>query len=80
MPMPMGDDPSQSCFTWDNWYEEGHTKSCQENYDLTPAYDFALDYFGGRDVNLDWSSISNIIFSNGNYDPWSMGGVNEDVL
>lgn len=29
MPMPIGDDPSQSCFTWDNWYEKGHTDFCK---------------------------------------------------
>jgi len=80
MPMPMGDDPAQSCFSWENWWKQGHTDFCMKEYGLTPQYDFALDFFGGRDVNLDWSHYSNIIFSNGDLDPWHAGGVKEDVM
>jgi len=80
MPMPMGDDPAQSCFSWENWWKQGHTDFCKKEYNLTPQYDFALDFFGGRDVNLDWSHYSNIIFSNGDLDPWHAGGVTEDVM
>lgn len=47
---------------------------------MKPRYDWALDYFGGRNLNLDWSTTSNIIFSNGEYDPWQAGGVLDDVL
>jgi lysosomal Pro-X carboxypeptidase len=28
MPMPQGDDPSQSCFTWVNWDEAAFTAQC----------------------------------------------------
>ena len=27
-PMPMGDDPAQSCFTWDNWDKDAFTTMC----------------------------------------------------
>ena len=47
---------------------------------MTPQYDWALDYFGGRDVTKDFASSSNIIFSNGNLDPWHAGGVLEDTM
>ena len=79
-PMPQGDDPSQSCFTWVNWDEDDHTKHCQSTYNMTPQYDWALDYFGGRDVAKDFQSSSNIIFSNGNLDPWHAGGVLDNVM
>jgi hypothetical protein len=47
---------------------------------MSPRYDWALDYFGGRNVHEDWAQTSNIIFSNGDLDPWHAGGVLEDVL
>ncbi len=42
-------------------------------------YSWALDYFGGRDIETDFMHVSNIIFSNGNIDPWSAGGVTKNV-
>jgi lysosomal Pro-X carboxypeptidase len=44
---------------------------------MTPKYDWALDFFGGRNIVRDFSSYSNIVFSNGDLDPWSAGGVTE---
>jgi hypothetical protein len=32
---------------------------------MTPKYDWALDYFGGRNVSKDFASYSNIVFTNG---------------
>lgn len=52
-PMPQGDDPSQAPFTWVNWDEAAHTEHCKK-YDLTPQYNWALDYFGGRNVAKDF--------------------------
>lgn len=47
---------------------------------LKPQFDFILDSFGGRNVNLDFMHASNIIFSNGDLDPWRAGGVMEGTL
>ena len=78
--MPMGDDPAESCFTWTNWDEDAFTANCQTNYGMTPKYDWALDYFGGRNVAKDFAGSSNIIFSNGDLDPWHAGGVLENSM
>lgn len=46
---------------------------------MTPKYDWALDYFGGRNPPKDFASASNIIFSNGAYDPWHAGGITANI-
>lgn len=77
--MPQGDDPAQSCFTWNNWYEEGHDEYCEDKYDMEPMFDWALDYFGGRNPPKDFIDYRNIVFFNGAYDPWHGGGVNRNI-
>jgi len=51
---------------------------------MTPQFDWALDYWGGRNPKKDFVSASNIIFSNGELDPWQAGGVlskiNDDIV
>jgi len=78
MVLPMGDDPTNEIFSWVNWDQEAHTKFCQDTFGLTPKYDWALDYWGGRDIARDFASASKIIFSNGKLDPWSVGGINQN--
>ena len=38
-----------------------------------------LDNFGGRNPKKDFSSLENVIFSNGELDPWLYGGITEDI-
>jgi hypothetical protein len=45
------------------------------NYNLTPRFDWMIDNFGGRDPDIDFASYSNIIFSNGELDPWTVFGL-----
>ncbi|CDW82359.1 UNKNOWN [Stylonychia lemnae] len=47
---------------------------------LVPQFDYILDTFGGRNINKDFAHVSNIIFSNGDLDPWRAGGVPEGTL
>jgi hypothetical protein len=77
--MPMGDDPAVSCFTWDNWDKAAFIEHCNSTYQQIPKFDWALDYFGGNDPYKDFASASNIVFSNGDLDPWHAGGVTTNI-
>ena len=48
-------------------------------YGWTPQYNWALDYFGGRNPGKDFEGHSKIVFFNGDYDPWHGGGVNQNI-
>jgi lysosomal Pro-X carboxypeptidase len=52
---------------------------CQELYGLTPRYQWALDYFGGYDIEKDFLGMTNIVWSNGELDPWTAGGLRSNV-
>lgn len=58
---------------------DANTAMCQEKFGLTPEYDWPLTYFGGYDVETDFMFATNIIWSNGELDPWRAGGLNENV-
>jgi lysosomal Pro-X carboxypeptidase len=72
MPTAMGAD---SMFLPEPFNYTAYTESCQAKYGLTPNYNWALDNFGGDEYVTDFKSYSNIIFSNGELDPWMAGGV-----
>jgi len=46
---------------------------------LTPQWDWVLDTFGGRNIDKDFLAVTNIVFSNGELDPWREGGLNKNV-
>lgn len=75
MVMPQGASGVTDMFLPQPWDATAYTQQCQQSYGLTPQYDFALDYFGGRNPSKDFRHASNIIFSNGDLDPWHAGGV-----
>lgn len=51
------------------------TNDCIRRFNVTPDASRAEMLWGGRNIR----AASNIIFSNGDRDPWSAGGVLEDV-
>ena len=79
MVMPFASQAPDSMFPPSSWDETANTQYCQETYGLTPQYNWALDYFGGRVPERDFMKTSNIIFSNGSLDPWHAGGVLKPV-
>ena len=76
MPTSMGPD---SMFIKADFNYTAYSEDCQTTYGLTPKYTWALDYFGGKNYSVDFLAYSNIIFSNGNLDPWRAGGVDKYV-
>ncbi|KAM1100101.1 hypothetical protein ACFX2I_006643 [Malus domestica] len=54
--------------------------SCKALYGVPPRPHWATTYFGGHDIKLAlYRFASNIIFSNGLRDPYSSGGVLENI-
>lgn len=70
MVMPFASNPKTSMFPPSEWNEEEYTAYCQEAYGQTPQYGWALEYFGGINAKKDFMKTSNIVFSNGELDPW----------
>lgn len=68
--MPFASHPKTSMFPPSEWNEESYTAYCQETFGQTPQYDWALEYFGGINAKKDFMKTSNIVFSNGELDPW----------
>lgn len=58
---------------------DAYTLSCQTDYGLTPYYTWALDQFGGYKMEKDFLAVTNIVYSNGDLDPWMPGGMNSNV-
>lgn len=81
--MPQGNGLAESSIfvTEDDLFNAtAYTLSCQEKFNLTPNYDWAMQQFGGKhDYTQEYRQYTNIIFSNGNLDPWLAGGVQDYV-
>jgi hypothetical protein len=48
---------------------------CEDTYGVTPDFDFIFKEFGGQNYMQDFKEYSNIVFSNGGLDPWTVGCV-----
>lgn len=73
MPMDVG---SNSMFVPNTFNFTTYSAECISKYGLDPDYDWAWRMFGGQfNVKRDYQHYTNIIFTNGNLDPWSTGGV-----
>lgn len=75
MVMPFCSDGITDMFRPSNWSIEAFTRDCQKKYGVTPRPGWPTLQFGGR----SWKGQSNIIFSNGELDPWKVGGITETV-
>ncbi|KAG0423995.1 hypothetical protein HPB47_000250 [Ixodes persulcatus] len=71
MVMPICSNGKTDMFFDRPWIIENVTANCEKKFGLTPDVHKAALIFGGKNI----SAASNIIFSNGDLDPWSAGGV-----
>uniref|UniRef100_A0A8C9WAF8 Lysosomal Pro-X carboxypeptidase n=1 Tax=Scleropages formosus TaxID=113540 RepID=A0A8C9WAF8_SCLFO len=73
MVMPMCTDGVQDMFEPQSWDFEAFSEECYGRFGARPRAQWAGTVYGGKDIG----SHSNIVFSNGNLDPWSGGGVTQ---
>ncbi|RMX45016.1 hypothetical protein pdam_00024800, partial [Pocillopora damicornis] len=73
--LPAGSNNKTDMFPPLPWTPEMIATYCKKKWGVVPQPNWAPIQFWGKDI----SSSSNIIFSNGDLDPWRTGGVLEDV-
>jgi hypothetical protein len=74
MVMPIGQNNIDDIFYSSPWNLTAFIQNCQQKYFLTPRPFWTITEFGGHDLAM--SGAANIIFSNGDLDPWAGGGRN----
>lgn len=73
--MPMCNDGINDMFEPQEWNFAEYASGCQKLYNVTPNPDIICQTYGCSDL----STATNIIFSNGLLDPWSSGGVLQNL-
>eukprot|EP00238_Polyblepharides_amylifera_P005539 CAMPEP_0196584666 /NCGR_PEP_ID=MMETSP1081-20130531/48027_1 /TAXON_ID=36882 /ORGANISM="Pyramimonas amylifera, Strain CCMP720" /LENGTH=259 /DNA_ID=CAMNT_0041905961 /DNA_START=36 /DNA_END=812 /DNA_ORIENTATION=- len=69
--MPMSRDGQRDCFFPQPFDLQASLQACSAQWGVTTRTQWATINYGGRDL----SSASNILWSNGELDPWGPGGV-----
>ena len=71
MVLPVSSDGVNDMFEPHPWNLTQYSENCKKTYGIGSEKSKALTLFGGKDLETS----TNIIFSNGDRDPWSAGGV-----
>lgn len=80
MVMPVGRGSNDTMFQAAPFDVKKFSKGCSDNYGVSPRPHWITTYYGGHDIKLILRRFaSNIIFSNGLRDPYSSGGVLENL-
>lgn len=80
LPMPQGQSVQTPYdFALPSFFQQEFADMCMKTYGVVPKWNYALDQFGGRKPEVDFAAASNIIWSNGEGDPWSNGGILENI-
>ena len=72
MVMPIGQYPQTDMFIPAPWDLQSWIKYCQQKWKTTPRTNWVITNYGGKRYILE---ATNIVFSNGELDPWSGGDV-----
>lgn len=75
MVLPICSNGVDDMFEKSPWNFTQFSKGCQKQFNVNPEKNKAFVLFGGKNIN----DVTNIIFSNGDRDPWSAGGVLESI-
>ncbi|XP_037378946.1 lysosomal Pro-X carboxypeptidase isoform X2 [Talpa occidentalis] len=75
MVMPFCSDGFTDMFEPHEWNLKEFSEECFKQWRVRPRPSWITTLYGGKNI----SSHTNIIFSNGELDPWSGGGVTEDI-
>jgi hypothetical protein len=75
MVMPIAQNGKTDFFNAELWDADAFVSQCQSTHFLNPQFNWVLDLFGGRNPNRDFLHVSNIVFTNGDLDPWRAGGL-----
>lgn len=70
MVMPAAQDGSSDMFWSAPWSFDLYAQGCQQRWGITPNQYWIEAYYGGRDI----ASVTNLVFSQGELDPWLGGG------
>ncbi|KAJ6406726.1 hypothetical protein OIU84_010270 [Salix udensis] len=80
MIMPTSGNNEDSIFAASTWSYEDRAASCEAYFGVEPRPSWITTEFGGHDIKRVLKRFgSNIIFFNGLRDPWSGGGVLENI-
>jgi lysosomal Pro-X carboxypeptidase len=75
MVFPMANNGDTDMFIPSKWDFQTYAASCKKEFGVDAELYWAATQYGARNLK----GASNIVFSNGNLDPWSSGGVLESV-
>jgi len=65
---------------WDQpWDLETFSKQCEEQWGTPSRPAWVPEHYGGWNYEQDFVMYSNIVFSQGNLDPWHIGGVTKTI-
>ncbi|PSR89907.1 Lysosomal Pro-X carboxypeptidase [Actinidia chinensis var. chinensis] len=80
MVMPIGRGSNDTMFPAAPFVLQSFIDDCRSKYGVSPRPHWITTYYGGHDIKLVLHRFaSNIIFANGLTDPYSSGGVLEDL-
>lgn len=73
--MPMAKSGVEDIYWDEPWNETAQIEACKEEWGVEPRVLWGTIQWGGKDL----AGLSNVVFSNGLYDPWHLGGVLNDL-